>query len=207
MVLACISLLYGAILAWRQQDLKAMVAYSSISHMGVVLLGIATLNVTGLTGAVMQMVAHGLTAALLFMLVGLLYQRTHSRDLADYGSLLGRAPRFAFFIAFALLAALGLPGSAGFIAELHVLLGGWARWSGWVVLLCLAMLIGAAYSLRVIGRLCLKGEAMALDDMTRTEVSAAGILAFGIVVLGVWPAPLINLLSGSIAPLARLFGG
>lgn len=207
MVLACISLLYGAILAWRQQDLKAMVAYSSISHMGVVLLGIATLNVTGLTGAVMQMVAHGLTAALLFMLVGLLYQRTHSRDLADYGSLLGLAPRFAFFIAFALLAALGLPGSAGFIAELHVLLGGWVRWSGWVVLLCLAMLIGAAYSLRVIGRLCLKGEAMVLDDMTRTEVSAAGILAFGIVVLGVWPAPLINLLSGSIAPLARLFGG
>ena len=205
MVLAFVSLLYGAVLAWRQQDLKAMVAYSSISHMGVVLLGIATLNVTGLTGAVMQMVAHGLTAALLFLLVGLLYQRTHQRDLAEYVSLIGRAPRFAFFIAFALLSALGLPGSAGFIAELHVLLGAWARWQGWVVLLCVAMLIGAAYSLRVMGRLCLKGETMALADMTKTEMSAAGVLVLCIVVLGIWPAPLLNLLAGSVGLVARLF--
>ena len=205
-ILAFISLLYGGILAWRQQDLKAMVAYSSISHMGVVLLGIATLNVTGLTGAVMQMVAHGLTAGLLFLLVGLLYQRTHSRDLADYGSLIGRAPRFAFFIAFGLLAAIGLPGSAGFIAELHTLIGGYARWGGWVLLLGLALLIGAAYSLRVIGRLCLPGESMQLADMTRTEMSAAGILALAIVGLGIWPAPLLDLVAGSVGQVSRLFG-
>lgn len=205
-VIAFISLLYGGILAWRQQDLKAMVAYSSISHMGVVLLGIATLNVTGLTGAVMQMVAHGLTAGLLFLVVGLLYQRTHSRDLADYGSLLGKAPRFAFFTAFGLLAAIGLPGSAGFIAELHALVGGYQRWGGWVLILCLAMLIGAAYSLRVIGRLCLKGEPMDLPDMTRTEAVAAGILAVCILGLGVWPAPLLDLIAGSVGQVARLFG-
>ena len=206
MVIAMISLLYGGILAWRQQDLKAMVAYSSISHMGVVLLGIATLNVTGMTGAVMQMVAHGLTAATLFLIVGLLYQRTHSRDLADYGSLLGRAPRFAFFIAFGLLAAIGLPGSAGFIAELHVLVGGFGRWGGWVLIVCLGMLIGAAYGLRVIGRLCGKGEAMTISDMTRTETSAAAILALAIVVLGVWPAPLLDLIAGSVGRIAGLFG-
>ena len=206
-VLAFVSLLYGGILAWRQQDLKAMVAYSSISHMGLVLLGIATLNVTGLTGAVVQMVAHGLTAGTLFLVVGLLYQRTRSRDLADYGSLPGKAPRFAFFVAFGFLAALGLPGSAGFIAELHVLIGGYARWGGWVILLGLAMLIGAAYSLRVIGRLCLKGPRMALPDMTRTEAVAAGLLATGIVVLGVWPAPLLNLVAGSVARVGRLFAG
>jgi NADH-quinone oxidoreductase subunit M len=204
-ILAFISLLYGGILAWRQQDLKAMVAYSSISHMGVVLLGIATLNVTGLTGAVVQMVAHGLTAGLLFLIVGLLYQRTHSRDLADYGSLLGKAPRFAFFTAFGLLAALGLPGSAGFIAELHALVGGYQRWGGWVLVLCIAMLIGAAYSLRVVGRLCLKGEPMALSDMTKTEAIAAGLLATCIVVLGVWPAPLLDLVAGSVGLVARLF--
>ena len=205
-VLAFVSLLYGGILAWRQQDLKAMVAYSSISHMGLVLLGIATLNVTGLTGAVVQMVAHGLTAGTLFLVVGLLYQRTHSRDLADYGSLPGKAPRFAFFVAFGFLAALGLPGSAGFIAELHVLIGGYARWGGWVILLGLAMLIGAAYSLRVIGRLCLKGPRMALPDMTRTEAVAAGLLATGIVVLGVWPAPLLDLVAGRVGRVAGLFG-
>ncbi|WP_295003580.1 NADH-quinone oxidoreductase subunit M [uncultured Dechloromonas sp.] len=205
-ILAFVSLLYGGILAWRQQDLKAMVAYSSISHMGVVLLGIATLNVTGLTGAVVQMVAHGLTAGTLFLVVGLLYQRTHSRDLADYGSLLGRAPRFAFFVAFGLLAAIGLPGSAGFIAELHALVAGYARWGGWVILLGLAMLVGAAYSLRVIGRLCLKGEGMALADMTRTETFAAGLLAACIVTLGLWPAPLLELVAGSVGLVAGRFG-
>ena len=205
-ILAFISLLYGGILAWRQQDLKAMVAYSSISHMGVVLLGIATLNVTGLTGAVMQMVAHGLTAGLLFLVVGLLYQRTHSRDLADYGSLLGRAPRFAFFTAFGLLAAIGLPGSAGFIAELHTLIGGFGRWGGWVLIVCLGMLIGAAYSLRVIGRLCVPGKPMEIADMTRTEAVAAAILALAIIALGVWPAPLLGLVAGSIGQLGRLFG-
>ncbi len=205
--LALISMLYGGVLAWRQQDLKAMVAYSSISHMGVVLLGIATLNVTGLTGAVMQMVAHGLTAATLFLIVGLLYQRTHSRDLADYGCLLGRAPRFAFFTAFALLAAIGLPGSAGFIAELHALVGGFARWGGWVLIVCVGMLVGAAYGLRVIGRLCMRGlPAQEIADMTRTETVAAAILGLGIVTLGVWPAPLLDLVAGSVDRVGRLFG-
>jgi NADH-quinone oxidoreductase subunit M len=205
-IIAFISLLYGGILAWRQQDLKAMVAYSSISHMGIVLLGIATLNVTGLTGAVMQMVAHGLTAGLLFLVVGLLYQRTHSRDLADYSSLLGKAPRFSFFTAFGLLAAIGLPGSAGFIAELHVLVGGFSRWGAWILLLGVAMLIGAAYSLRVIGRLCLQGKTMDLPDMTRTEAVAAGLLATCILGLGIWPAPLLDLIAGSVGRVAHLFG-
>jgi len=206
--LGFISLLYGGILAWRQQDMKAMVAYSSISHMGLVLLGIATLNVTGLTGAVMQMVAHGLTAAILFLVVGLLYQRTHSRDLADYGCLLGQAPRFAFFTAFALLAAIGLPGSAGFIAELHVLVGGYASWGGWIAIVCAGMLIGAAYGMRVIGRLCMKGLPPAeIADMTRTEALAAAILGLVIVGLGVWPAPLLNLVAGSVDRVGRLFGG
>ncbi len=206
-VLAFASLLYGGVLAWRQQDLKAMVAYSSISHMGIVLLGIASLNLTGLTGAVMQMVAHGLTAGLLFLIVGLLYQRTHSRDLGDYGSVLGRAPRFAFFTAFALLAAIGLPGSAGFIAELHALIGGFGKWGGWILIVCLGMLVGAAYSLRVIGRLCGTGERMAIADMSRTEAAAAGILALSIVGLGLWPAPLIDLVAGSVGQVGRLFGG
>jgi NADH-quinone oxidoreductase subunit M len=185
-----------------------MVAYSSISHMGIVLLGIATLNVTGLTGAVMQMVAHGLTAAALFLVVGLLYQRTHSRDLADYGSLVGRAPRFAFFTAFALLAALGLPGTAGFIAELHALIGGYVRWGLWVLLVGIAMLVGAAYSLRIIGRLCVRGLPPAdVADMTRTETAAAGILGIAILGLGVWPGPLLALVAGSVDRVGRLFGG
>ncbi len=208
-VLAFVSLLYGGVLAWRQQDLKTMVAYSSISHMGIVLLGIATLNVTGLTGAVMQMVAHGLAAGLLFLIVGLLYQRSHSRDLADYGSLIGRAPRFAFFIAFGLLAAIGLPGSAGFIAELHAMVGGFQRWGLAVLLLGVAMLVSAVYALRVIGRLCLPGPgpAVELARMTRSETMAAAMLLLPLLVLGIWPAPLLDLIASSVGRLGRLFGG
>jgi len=205
---ALLSLLYGALLAWRQQGLKGMVAYSSISHMGVVLLGIAALNAAGFDGAVLQMVAHGLAAALLFLVVGLLYRRTHCRDLADYGGLYGVAPRFAFFIAFGLLAAIGLPTSAGFVAELHVLVGAYARWGFAVFALGIAMLVGAAYGLRVIGHLCRAAPpGVALSDMTRGETVAAGLLAAAIVALGVWPAPLLHLVGATTGRLAALFAG
>jgi NADH-quinone oxidoreductase subunit M len=204
-ILAFVSLLYGGILAWRQQDLKAMVAYSSISHMGVVLLGIATLNVTGLTGAVMQMVAHGLTAGCSFLVVGLLYQRTHSRDLADYGSLLGRAPRFAFFIAFGLLAAIGLPGSAGFIAELHVLVAAYAALGR----------LGAAARAGHAGRRRLRparrrppvparrGHGNRRHDAHRDDRRRPA-RAPAIVALGVWPAPLLDLVADSVGQVGRL---
>ena len=91
-------MLYGGLLAWRQSDLKAMVAYSSVSHMGIVLLGIAALNETGITGAVLQMTAHGLIAGAMFLLVGLLYERTHTRNIQDYSSLVQVMPRFALFM-------------------------------------------------------------------------------------------------------------
>jgi NADH-quinone oxidoreductase subunit M len=203
--LACLSLVYGAVLAWRQRDLKSMVAYSSVSHMGVVLLGIASLNVAGLTGAVFQMFAHGLGAALLFLLVGLLYQRTHSRDIADYGALQDTASRFAFFIAFALLASVGLPGSAGFIGELHAILGGFGRWGGWMVLLPLCVLVGMAYALRTVARVSVGRQAMALADMTRLETAIAATLALLIVLFGVFPSVLLNPVSSSVLRLTSFF--
>lgn len=211
-MLALVSLLYGGALAWRQTDLKAMIAYSSISHMGVVLLGVAALNEAGLAGAVMQMVAHGLTAGLLFLLVGLLYERTHTRELADYGSLNRIAPRFAVFLVFALLAAIGLPGSAGFIAELHVLVGGFERWGAWLVLLSASVLISAAYALRAIRRLSTGPERMhaaagnAFADLRASETAAAGLLTVGIVVIGCYPLPLLHLVAASVAQFARQFG-
>lgn len=202
-VLALVTVLYGAILAWQQQDLKAMVAYASISHMGLVLLGIAGLNAASLTGAMLQMVAHGLAAALLFLLVGSLYARTHARDLARYGSLLPAAPRLAAALAGALLIGVGLPGSAGFIAELHVLYGGIARWGMGMGLPGLALLIAAAYSLRVGQRLCLPGATAGqpLPDLSRSEVAAVVLLVLSSLACGLWPAPLIDLLQGSLQAL------
>ena len=183
--------------------------------MGVVLLGIAALNPAGLSGALTQMVAHGLTAGLLFLLIGLLYERTHSRDLATYGSLNRSAPRFAVFIVFTLLASVGLPGSAGFIAELQVLIGAYGRWGGWLLLLSIAMLISAAYALRAIR--CLStgperptGAASArvadFADLDRVECAAAWLLTSGIVCIGVHPAPLLRLMASSLTQLAKAFG-
>lgn len=201
--LGFVSLLYGAVLAWRQQDLKAMVAYSSISHMGLVLLGIATLDPRGVHGAVLQMVAHGLTAGLLFLLVGLLYQRTHSRDLAACPPLAGSTPRLAAALIFAFLVALGLPGSAGFFAELQVLLAVWERWPGGTVLLGAALLIGAAYSFRVIAQVGQRtsGQPPALADLSPSETLGVGVLALAIMVIGLWPNGVLALITPAVRGL------
>jgi len=208
--LALFSLIYGGLLAWRQSDLKAMIAYSSVSHMGIVLLGIAAFNIAGLTGAVMQMVAHGLVAGALFLLIGLLYERTHTRDVNDYSSLMQVTPRFAFFTSLALLAGMGIPGTAGFIAELHAIIGGFERW-GWLILLVsVGMLISAAYSVRTIGRLFtgpVRPRMRNVLDLRAMEMTAAGVLAIGIILLGVAPQPALQLMSASIKQLSANFAG
>lgn len=206
--IALLNILYGGLLAWRQTDLKAMIAYSSVSHMGMVVLGIATLNEIGLLGATLQMVAHGLIAGALFLLIGLLYERTHTRELADYGSLVRVTPRFTFLITLALLAGMGMPGLAGFVAELHVLLGGFARWSWLMVLASLGVLMSAAYAVRTIGGLFagpIRPELAQLQDLRPLELAAAIPLAAGLLVLGLKPAPVIALTSAKVAELAAIF--
>jgi NADH-quinone oxidoreductase subunit M len=206
--LALVSLIYGGLLAWRQTDLKAMVAYSSVSHMGVVLLGIAALNVVGLTGAVMQMAAHGLVAGALFLLIGLLYERTHTREIGHYSSLVRSTPRFAFFTVLAFVAAVGLPGTGGFIAELHALIGGFQAW-GWVVaLLSLGVMISAAYAIRTVGRLFtgpVRPEMAKVQDLQPGEMLAAGVLSAGIVLLGVFPARALEPMAASAIRFFALF--
>jgi len=208
--LALISLIYGGLLAWRQTDLKAMVAYSSVSHMGVVLLGIAALNVAGLTGALMQMVAHGLVAGALFLLIGLLYERTHTREIGQYSSLVRSAPRFAFFTVLAFVAAVGLPGTASFIAELHALVGGFQAWGWVVVLLSLGVMISAAYALRTVGRLFtgpVRPEMKEVHDLRPSELLAAGVLTAASVLLGVFPALALDLMTASVVQLSGAFAG
>ncbi|MDH5778621.1 MAG: NADH-quinone oxidoreductase subunit M, partial [Gammaproteobacteria bacterium] len=209
-VLAFISLIYGGLLAWRQSDLKAMIAYSSISHMGVVLLGIAALNQAGLTGAVMQMVAHGLVAGALFLLIGLLYERTHTREVTHYSSLVRTMPRFAFFTTLAFVAAVGMPGTAGFIAELHALIGGFERWGGFIALLAIGFLISAAYAIRTVGFLFtgpVRSEMQSITDLRAHEMFAALLLSSGIILIGVAPAALLNLISSSVGRFSALFIG
>ena len=207
-VLGMVNVLYGGLLAWRQSDLKAMVAYSSISHMGVVVLGIATLNVSGLLGATTQMVAHGLSAGALFLMVGLLYERTHSREVTTYAALVKVMPGFTIFMTIALLASIGMPGSAGFVAELHTLVGGFERW-GWPIgLVSAGVLVGAAYAVRTVGHLFTgpaRAELTGLRDLQGHEIAAALPLALGLVVLGLQPALITRLLEATITALAGAF--
>jgi NADH-quinone oxidoreductase subunit M len=208
MILALISLVYGGLLAWRQTDMKKMIAYSSVSHMGVVLLGIATLNITGFSGAVMQMVAHGLVAGAMFLLIGLLYERTHTRDIRDFSSLVRTTPRFAFFTILAFIAAIGLPGTAGFVAELHTLIGGFQQWGWLIVALSLGIMISAAYAIRTIGRLFTgpsRENMQHVSDLRNSEMLAAGLLTAGTIFLGVFPATLLQYITPSITSLSKLF--
>ena len=199
--LALIGITYGGLLAWRQSDMKKMIAYSSVAHMGVVLLGISTLNENGFTGAIYQMIAHGLVAGALFMLIGLLYERTHTRDINDYGSLLKATPKFAFFIIIAFIAGTGLPGTAGFIAELHVLIGGFERW-GWAMLfLSFGVLVTAAYGVRTVKRLFtgpVKAHMQDVPDLRPSEVLAAVVLTTGIIFFGFYPSPILDLISPNV---------
>ena len=207
LVLALIAITYGALLAWRQSDLKKMIAYSSVAHMGVVLLGISTLNTTGMIGAVYQMVAHGFVAGASFMLIGLLYERTHTKNINDYGSLMGVTPRFAFFIIIAFIAGVGLPGTAGFVAELHVMIGGFKHW-GWVMLiLSFGVLVSAAYSVRTIKCLFtgpVKESMKDIHDLRNTEVLAATVLMLGVLGFGFYPAPVINLITPAVNNFVQL---
>jgi NADH-quinone oxidoreductase subunit M len=206
--LALFTIVYGGLLAWRQSDLKAMVAYSSVSHMGIVILGIAALNQTGLVGAILQMMAHSLIAGALFLLVGLLYERTHSREIARYSSLVQVMPKFALFTTLALLAALGLPGLAGFPAELHILIAGFDRWGRWMLLVSLGVLISAAYAMRTIVRLFtgpIRAEMYHLKDLHGTELASAGVLTFGIIALGLLPAPALELIGAYVTHFSAGF--
>ncbi|MFI3190005.1 oxidoreductase [Crenothrix sp. D3] len=199
--LALFGMIYGGLLAWRQSDLKAMIAYSSISHMGLVLLGIASLTEVGMSGAVMQMTAHGLIAAALFLLVGLLYERTHTRNIQDYRSLIQVMPRFALFMTVTLFAAMGLPSTVGFIAELQILIGGFQQWGYWMVFFSISLLISAAYSIRTVGLLFTGHSSPAMqniEDLKLPEMLAASVLVVSIVGFGLIPAPLIDLSASTL---------
>ena len=207
--LALFGMIYGGLLAWRQRDLKAMVAYSSLSHMGVVLLGMATLNQTGFTGAIVQMAAHGLIAGALFLLIGLLYERTHTRNLDDYSALVTVMPRFATFTTVTLLAAMGLPGSVGFVAELHTVIGGFQQWGGLMVFFSLSILISSAYAMRTIGLLFtgpVKPQMRHIADLKPLELMSSGILVGGIVLFGLLPAPLIELSTATVGKMLMVIG-
>jgi NADH-quinone oxidoreductase subunit M len=190
--IAALNIVYGALSAMSQTDLKYIIAYSSVSHMGVVLLGAATFTVNGWNGAVFQMFAHGIMTGLFFALVGLVYEKAHSRDVPSMGGFATSMPAIAVFFTIAGLSSLGLPGTAGFVAEFLVFLGAFeSQHAAWMVPAVIGAFLTAIYVMRA-ARMIFWGpprpEFTHLEDARGPEWPALIILGGAIILFGVWPA-------------------
>jgi NADH-quinone oxidoreductase subunit M len=201
-VLSVIAILYGAFATMMQKDLKYINAYSSVSHCGFVLLGIGMLTKTSMTGAVMQMVSHGLMTALFFAVIGMIYERTHTRQVSEMSGLLKRMPFIISVLFIVGLCSLGLPGLSGFVAEMTVFMGSWQHPDTFrrvaTILACLSIVVTAVYILRAVTKTAM-GPLTAgfeeLKDATWNEKLAALILIAGIIAIGVAPFWLNELVS------------
>jgi NADH-quinone oxidoreductase subunit M len=199
-VLSLIAIVYGAIVALVQPDLKKLVAYSSVSHMGFVTLGLFIFQEQGFHGAMLQMIAHGIITGALFLLVGVIYERTHDRTIAKMGGLAGVLPVYSAVFGFFVLASLALPGLAGFVGEFLVIVGSFDYWPLVAAVAATAMMLGAAYLLWMYQRVVfgdlsdfLKGLGHHLTDMTRTEVATLAPLVVLAIAFGVFPGLLLEL--------------
>ena len=200
-VLGTINVVYGAVAAMAQTDLKYMIGYSSVSHMGYVLMGLATMNVIGVNGAVLQMFSHGVMTALMFAMVGVLYDQAHTRDITAFGGLVKRMPHFVAFFSIAGLASLGLPGLSGFVAEFNIFLGTFQTYPALGALGILGAAITAIYILRMMARAFFgeeKAEWADLKDMTRFEYAGGALLIAFIVFMGVYPSPFVDRIAETV---------
>jgi len=206
-IIAFINIVYGAFCAMAQTDMKKMIAYSSINHMGYCLLGIAAVSSTGFNGAVLQMINHGIITGMLFLLVGVLYERAHTRDIAAFGGLGAKVPVFAALMAMACFASLGLPGLAGFISEFMCFLGAFPVWKMWTILSVAGILITAAFFLRMIQKVFLgpfNEKWAGLTDINTRELIAIVPLAVLTLLFGIWPKLVLDLTDPTITALADM---
>jgi NADH-quinone oxidoreductase subunit M len=204
---AVVSILYGAIVTLVQTDLKRLIAYSSVSHMGYVLLGASALGTVGLTGAAMQMFTHGLITGLLFVLVGMVYDRTHTRNISELSGMAHRMPFIATMMVIAGLASLGLPSLAGFVSEVTVFLGTFAKHEFLTVLAVTAIVLTAGYILWMIQRVFWGELSERWNDIGDATAwwERAPLLAMVTVILlvGIYPAVMLDLLETGVVPIAE----
>jgi len=188
-----------------QLDMKKLIAYSSVAHMGFVTLGIFTLNQQGVTGAIYQMLSHGIVSAALFLCVGVIYDRMHTREIARYGGLAERMPVYAFFFMVFMLASVGLPGTSGFVGEILVLVGLFQVSTWAATLAATGVILGAAYMLwlyrRVIFGKLTKDDLKSIMDMNRREVAVFTPLLVLTILMGVYPGPFLEIIEVSVANL------
>jgi NADH-quinone oxidoreductase subunit M len=217
--LSLIAVVYIGFVALAQQDMKKLIAYSSISHMGFVTLGLfiafsiyrntggVSGAALGVEGAMVQMISHGFISGALFLTVGVLYDRVHSRMIKDYGGVANTMPWFALFAVFFLMANSGLPGTSGFVGEFMVILSAFQANFWFAFLAALTLILGAAYSLwlakRVIFGAVVNQEVKNLQDINAREALVLGILAVAILFFGLWPQPLVDMMQASVDNLLQ----
>ena len=206
-VLSLVAVVYVGLVAMVQQDMKKLVAYSSVAHMGFVTLGFFIFNPLGVSGGIVQMIAHGFVSAAMFLSIGVLYDRVHSREISSYGGVVNTMPKFAAFALFFAMANCGLPGTAGFVGEWMVILGA-LKFNFWVGMLSASALIfGAAYTLWMFKRVYLgpvaNDDVKALTDINGREFLVMALLAAAVLYMGVYPKPFTDVMDSSVLDLLK----
>ena len=205
--LSLIAIVYIGLVALVQTDMKKLIAYSSISHMGFVTLGFFIFNAYGMEGGLVQMISHGFVSAALFLCVGVLYDRVHSRNIADYGGVVNTMPRFAALMMLFAMANCGLPATSGFVGEFMVIVGA-MKFNFWIAFLAGTTLVfGAAYTLWMVKRVIFGGvgnrHVAELTDANARELLVLGLLAIAVLWLGVHPAPFTEIMHASVSELLK----
>jgi NADH-quinone oxidoreductase subunit M len=205
--LSLIAVLYIGLVALVQQDMKKLVAYSSVAHMGFVTLGFFLFNELGVAGGIVQMIAHGFVSGAMFLCIGVLYDRVHSRDIAAYGGVVNTMPKFAAFAVLFAMANAGLPGTAGFVGEWMVILGA-VQLNFWIGLLAATTLIfGAAYTLWMVKRVYFgevaNDNVRQLQDLSRREFWMLALMAAAVLFMGLYPKPFTDVMSPAVTELLR----
>ena len=203
--LSVIAVIYASLVALMQEDMKKLIAYSSVAHMGFVTIGIFTLTRQGIEGGIMQMISHGLVSAALFLCVGVIYDRIHTRQIVRYGGLVNRMPIYAFTFMVFTLANVGLPGTSGFVGEILVLIGAF-QVNTWVAALATTgIVLSAAYALWLYRRIMFgeitRNDLREILDMNRREVLVFAPLIATVILFGIYPAPLLDVMHASVANL------
>jgi NADH-quinone oxidoreductase subunit M len=205
--LSLIAVVYIGLVALVQADLKKLIAYSSIAHMGFVTLGLFIFNAWGVEGALVQMISHGFVSAALFLCVGVLYDRMHTRRISDFGGVVNTMPRFASLMMLFAMANSGLPATSGFVGEFMVILGAMQA-NFWIAFAAATTLVfGAAYTLWMVKRVVFGAVANehvgALRDLEPRELLVLGLLAVAVLAMGVYPLPLTEVMHASVDELLR----
>ena len=209
--LSIVAVIYTSLVALAQDDMKKLIAYSSIAHMAFVTVGIFAGNEQAIAGSIIQMLSHGIVSAALFLCVGVVYDRIHSREIETYGGLVHRMPFYAFVFLLFTLASVGLPGTSGFVGEILVLVGAFKA-STWVAaLIATGMVLGAAYMLylyrRVIFGELTKEHLMKITDLNKREILIFAPLVIIVIWMGVYPAPFLEAIDSSVANLVKNYQG